>query len=62
MLDRKINSAHWSIRMINFSDFNFALMYAPSVSVSGPNTFDPARTIELEMNQHQLVAGYSKRF
>ncbi len=44
------------------SDFNFAFMYAPSVSVAGPNTFDPAQTIELEMNQYELVAGYSKRF
>ncbi|MCH6566651.1 MAG: outer membrane protein transport protein [Proteobacteria bacterium] len=44
------------------SDFNFALMYAPSVSVSGLNAFDPAQTIELEMNQYEFVAGYSKRF
>ena len=44
------------------SDFNFALMYAPSVSVSGPNAFDPAQTIELEMNQYELAFGYSKRF
>jgi len=44
------------------SDFNFALMYAPSVSVSGPNAFDPTQTIELEMNQYELAFGYSKRF
>jgi long-chain fatty acid transport protein len=44
------------------SDFNFALMYAPSVSVSGPNAFDSAQTIELEMDQYELAASYSKRF
>ena len=51
------------------SDFNFALMYAPSVSVSGPNAFDsgplpsdPFQTIELEMDQYELAASYSKRF
>lgn len=44
------------------SDFNFAFMYAPSVSVSGTNTFDPAQTIELEMDQYEIAASYSKRF
>jgi len=44
------------------SDFNFALMYAPSVSVSGTNTFDPAQTIELEMDQYAIAASYSKHF
>ena len=44
------------------SDFNFALMYAPSVSVTGPNAFDSAQTIELEMDQYELGASYSKRF
>ncbi len=44
------------------SDFNFAFMYAPSVSVSGPNTFDPTQTVEIEMDQYELAASYSKRF
>lgn len=44
------------------SDFNFALMIAPSSSVSGPNAFDPAQTIELEMDQYEIAASYSKRF
>lgn len=44
------------------SDFNFAFMYAPSASVSGTNTFDPAQTIELEMDQYELAASYSKHF
>jgi long-chain fatty acid transport protein len=46
----------------NNSDFNFAVMYAPSVSVSGPNAFDPSQTIELEMDQYELAASYSKHF
>jgi len=44
------------------SDFNFAFMYAPSVSVKGPNAFDPAQEIELEMDQYELAISYSKRF
>lgn len=44
------------------SDFNFAVMYAPSVSVSGTNAFDSAQTIELEMDQYEIAASYSKRF
>jgi len=46
----------------NNSDFNFALMYAPNVSVSGANTFDPVQTVEIEMDQYELAASYSKRF
>jgi len=44
------------------SDFNFALMYAPSVSVKGTNAFDPAQEIELEMDQYELAVSYSKHF
>jgi long-chain fatty acid transport protein len=46
------------------SDFNFALMYAPSKTVSGPNTFDApgAQTIDLEMYQYELAFSYSKHF
>jgi long-chain fatty acid transport protein len=46
----------------NNNDFNFALMYAPSVSVSGTNPFDPAQTIEIEMDQYELAFSYSKSF
>ncbi len=46
----------------NNSDLNFAFMLAPNVSVSGPNTFDPSQTIEIEMDQYELAASYSKRF
>ena len=46
----------------NNSDFNFALMYAPSVTVSGPNNFDPSQNIDLEMYQYELAFSYSKHF
>jgi len=46
----------------NDNDFNFAFMVAPNVSVSGPNTFDPSQTIEIEMDQYELAFSYSKRF
>jgi long-chain fatty acid transport protein len=35
------------------------LMYAPSVSVAGANTFDPSQQIELEMSQYEFEIGYS---
>ena len=44
------------------SDFNFAVMYAPSVSVTGPNAFDRTQNVKLEMDQYELAASYSKRF
>jgi long-chain fatty acid transport protein len=46
----------------NNNGFNFALMYAPSVKVSGPNTFDPSQTIQNEMYQYELAFSYSKHF
>ena len=50
-------------RMIDSgSEFNFAFMYAPSVDISGANTFDPSQTIELEMEQYEIAASYSRRF
>ena len=50
-------------RMIdNSSEFNFAFMYAPNVEVKGANTFDPSQEIELEMDQYEIAAGYSRRF
>ncbi|MEE8365501.1 MAG: outer membrane protein transport protein [Gammaproteobacteria bacterium] len=44
------------------SSFNFAFLYAPSVDVSGANTFDPAQTIKLEMDQYEVALSYSKTF
>jgi len=48
----------------NNSDFNFALMYAPNVSVTGTNTFEAPdqQTVEIEMDQYEIAASYSKRF
>lgn len=43
------------------SSLDFAMMYAPSNSVSGANTFDPAQEIELEMDQYELLLSYSRR-
>lgn len=40
-------------------EFNFALMFAPNKTVSGPNTFDPTQTITLRMHQFQLDFGYA---
>jgi long-chain fatty acid transport protein len=42
------------------SSFNFAAMYAPSVSVDGTNTFDPSQEIELEMEQYELAFTYNR--
>jgi long-chain fatty acid transport protein len=48
----------------NTSDFNFALMYAPSNKISGPNTFQQSsvQTVDLEMYQYELAFSYSKHF
>ncbi len=43
------------------SALNFAAMYAPSNSVDGSNTFDPAQEIELEMDQYELALTYNRR-
>ena len=42
------------------SSINFAAMYAPNNSVKGPNKFDPAQEIELEMDQYELALSYSR--
>ncbi|MFO7954655.1 OmpP1/FadL family transporter [Thioalkalivibrio sp.] len=43
-------------------ELNFAAMYAPSQSVSGPNAFDPAQEVEIEMEQYELEIGYAYNF
>jgi len=43
------------------SDFSFALMYAPSFSVDGENTFDPSQNVDLEMDQYELTFAYNRR-
>lgn len=52
-------------RMIDSSsEFNFAFMYAPNVEVSGANNFEAlgAQTVEIEMDQYEISAGYSRSF
>lgn len=44
------------------SEFSLALMYAPNTDVTGPNTFDPAQTIEIEMDQIEIQGSYSMMF
>jgi len=43
------------------SSIDFAAMYAPSNSVSGPNAMDPVQEIELEMDQYELAISYNRR-
>ena len=43
----------------NNRQLNFALMHAPSVTVSGPNPLDPGQTIDLEMDQWDIEIGFS---
>ena len=42
------------------SSLNFAAMLAPSSSLTGPNTFDPNQSIELEMDQYELFMTYNR--
>ncbi|MBE9484911.1 MAG: hypothetical protein IMY74_08695, partial [Bacteroidetes bacterium] len=37
---------------------NFAVTHALNNKVSGPNPFDPAQTIDLEMNQWEFELGF----
>ena len=50
--------------MASGNEFNFSLMHAPAVSVSGPNPLEApgAQTIELEMDQWDIEIGYSWGF
>jgi long-chain fatty acid transport protein len=42
--------------------FNVALMFAPSKSVTGPQNFDPSQNVTFKMYQWELEASYSWRF
>ena len=44
------------------NEFNFAAMYAPNVSLKGPNPMDPAQTIEIEMAQWELEGSWAVKF
>jgi long-chain fatty acid transport protein len=43
-------------------DLNFAFMYSPGKTVSGPNPLSPGQTIDLNMNQLSFQLGWSRRF
>ena len=43
-------------------EFNFAVMHAVEESVKGPNAFDPAQTIEIEMSQWDFQFGWAWMF
>jgi long-chain fatty acid transport protein len=42
--------------------FNMAVMYAPDISVTGPQNFDPSQNVTFKMYQWELEASYSWRF
>ena len=42
--------------------WNFAVMYAPNVELTGPQNFDPSQTVTFEMYQWEAEASYSWRF
>jgi long-chain fatty acid transport protein len=44
------------------SEFNFAAMYAPEVSVTGSNPMNPSQNITLEMSQYELEASWGWKF
>jgi long-chain fatty acid transport protein len=43
-------------------DLNFAFMYSPGKTVSGPNPLSQGQTIDLNMNQLSFQLGWSRRF
>jgi long-chain fatty acid transport protein len=49
----------FSKKMAGGKEFSMAFMYAPEVTVSGANAFNPAQNIDLTMKQYQVEAGFS---
>jgi long-chain fatty acid transport protein len=43
-------------------DINLAIMYAPNVSVTGPQNFDPTQLVTIEMHQWEVEFSYGWRF
>jgi long-chain fatty acid transport protein len=43
----------------NGHEISAMFMYAPSVTVSGANTFDPSQQLDIEMSQYEFEIGYS---
>ncbi|MCK5079686.1 MAG: outer membrane protein transport protein [Bacteroidales bacterium] len=56
-----VNNTHLSLgftKEIKDHALNFAVTHALNNKVSGPNPFDPAQTIDLEMNQWEFELGF----
>ncbi len=56
---------HWTIgasfERAGSGKLNFAIMYAPSHTIRGPNFLDPSQSIELQMHQYELEVSYAWR-
>jgi long-chain fatty acid transport protein len=55
-------TAGFTLERTKGRQFNVAAMFAPSVSVTGPQNFDPSQTVTFKMHQWELEASYSWRF
>ncbi|MCG6939534.1 MAG: hypothetical protein LJE83_15375, partial [Gammaproteobacteria bacterium] len=56
-------TAGMTMKMPNNQEFNLAFMYAPNNSVKGANPFDGGATsIEIEMSQWDIQAGWAWRY
>ena len=55
-------TAGFTLERTTGRQFNMALMYAPDVSVTGPQNFDPSQDVTFKMYQWELEASYSWRF
>jgi len=64
VMEQHITSG-FTYKMSTDSEFNFAIMYAPNNSVSGPNYLSgptPDQNIEIEMTQWELEASWAWKF
>ena len=49
-------------KLTNNLDLEFAVMYAPRATLSGPELLNPLRTVEIEMEQFEVTIGAVYRF
>ena len=52
-------TAGFTRRLDGGREFSVALMYAPSVTVTGPQNFDPTQSVEFKMHQWDLEFSYA---
>jgi long-chain fatty acid transport protein len=52
----------FSKQLMKAGKIEFAIMIAPEASQTGSNTFDPAQSVEIAMDQFELALGYSRSF